>query len=128
MHVGTKVHYKYSFVFHFGRRQDWTNVWPTSGVYRHSVAPFPLRMGVVKSDHENNFIVPDKSVNVELLKISNFLHLTPKHVEKHCEVLHQFCTEWPEGTPVISRKTITLVFLLAKILLSQIYYRRRLPI
>jgi len=77
--------------------QDWTNVWPTSGVFRHSVAPFPLRMGVVKDANENNFVVPDKSVNVELLKISNFLHLTPKHVEKHCEVLHQFCTEWPEG-------------------------------
>jgi len=77
--------------------QDWTNVWPTGATFRYSVAPFPVRMGVVRSSVENKGVVPDKSINVELLKISNFLHLTPAHVEKHCQALQQFCTEWPEG-------------------------------
>lgn len=77
--------------------QDWTNVWPTGAPFRHSVAPFPVRMGVVRSNAENEGVVPDKSINVELLKISNFLHLTPAHIEKHCQALQQFCTEWPEG-------------------------------
>merc|ERR1712168_357534 len=54
-------------------------------------------MGVARNRVENDGVVMDKSVNVELLKISNFLHLTPAHVEKHCQALQQFCTEWPEG-------------------------------
>jgi len=77
--------------------QDWTNVWPTGATFRHSVAPFPLRMGVSANSSENDGISPDKSVNVELLKISNFLHLTPGHVEKHCRALQPFCSDWPEG-------------------------------
>jgi len=77
--------------------QDWTNVWPTGAPFRHSATPFPVRMGVAKNRVENDGVVPDKSINVELIKVSNFLHLTPRHVEKHCQVLQQFCTEWPEG-------------------------------
>lgn len=77
--------------------QDWTNVWSTGATFRHSATPFPVRMGVVRSRIENDNVVPDKSINVELLKVSNFLHLTPHHVENHCEVMKQFCTEWPEG-------------------------------
>jgi len=77
--------------------QDWTNVWPTGATFRHSATPFPVRMGVVRNQKENDNVVPDKAINVELIKVSNFLHLTPSHVEKHCEVLQQFCTEWPEG-------------------------------
>ena len=72
-------------------------MWPTGAPFRHSATPFPVRMGVAKNRVENDGVVPDKSINVELLKVSNFLHLTPRHVEKHCQVLQQFCTEWPEG-------------------------------
>lgn len=36
-----------------------------------------------------------KEGNLELLKIPNFLHLTPVAIKKHCEVLKDFCTEWP---------------------------------
>ncbi|VDP56812.1 unnamed protein product [Heligmosomoides polygyrus] len=33
--------------------------------------------------------------NLELVKIPNFLHLTPAAIEKHCEAIKQFCTEFP---------------------------------
>uniref|UniRef100_A0A8C4LAI8 Mitochondrial ribosomal protein S35 n=1 Tax=Equus asinus TaxID=9793 RepID=A0A8C4LAI8_EQUAS len=36
-----------------------------------------------------------KEGNLELLKIPNFLHLTPVAIKKHCEALKEFCTEWP---------------------------------
>lgn len=36
-----------------------------------------------------------KEGNLELLKIPNFLHLTPVAIKRHCEALKDFCTEWP---------------------------------
>ena len=36
-----------------------------------------------------------KEGNLELLKIPNFLHLTPVAIKKHCEALKDFCIEWP---------------------------------
>lgn len=35
--------------------------------------------------------------NPELLKIPNFLHLSPPAVKKHCDALKKFCTKWPEA-------------------------------
>ena len=40
-------------------------------------------------------VVPSKHGNTELLKIPNFLHLTPPVVKKHCEAIKKFCTPWP---------------------------------
>lgn len=34
---------------------------------------------------------------MELIKIPNFLHLTPVAIKKHCEALKPFCTEWPSA-------------------------------
>lgn len=36
---------------------------------------------------DNDGIPPSKYANAELMKIPNFLHLTPNHVKKHCEAL-----------------------------------------
>lgn len=77
--------------------QDWTNVWPTAASFRHSATPLPVRMGVSRNMGENKGVPMHKSVNVELLKIPNFLHLTPAHIEKHVDAIKQFCTPWPEG-------------------------------
>lgn len=38
---------------------------------------------------------PAKKANAELMKIPNFLHLTPPVIKSQCESLKQFCTEWP---------------------------------
>ncbi|XP_042533508.1 28S ribosomal protein S35, mitochondrial [Dipodomys spectabilis] len=71
--------------------QDWPSVYPVAAPFKPSVVPLPIRMGYpVKKG------VPlVKEGNVELLKIPNFLHLTPVAIKKHCDALKDFCTEWP---------------------------------
>ncbi|XP_028815017.1 small ribosomal subunit protein mS35 [Denticeps clupeoides] len=73
--------------------QDWTAVYPTAAPFKPSAIPLPVRMGYpVKRG-----VPPDKRGNLELIKIPNFLHLTPAAIKKHCEALKDFCTEWPAG-------------------------------
>ncbi|XP_052089106.1 28S ribosomal protein S35, mitochondrial-like isoform X2 [Mytilus californianus] len=77
--------------------QDWTNVWPTAHSFKWSVVPFPVRQGHVKNLAENEGMIPEKYGNLELMKIPNFLHLTPLHIKKQCQALKELCTPWPEG-------------------------------
>ena len=48
------------------------------------------------------------------MKVPNFLHLTPPTIQKHCEELKKFCTEFPPGTKSFTtyyiRTQITLLF------------------
>ena len=67
--------------------QDWTNVWPTNSTFKHSAFPVPVRQGIVKNSLENAGLPPEKYANAELMKIQNFLHLTPLHVKKHCDAI-----------------------------------------
>ncbi|XP_038048900.1 28S ribosomal protein S35, mitochondrial-like [Patiria miniata] len=73
--------------------QDWSNVYPTAAPFKWSAVPLPLRMGYPV----RRGVPPHKYGNAELLKIPNFLHLTPPAIKKHCAALKEFCTEWPEG-------------------------------
>lgn len=75
--------------------QDWTTVWPSAHTFKWSAVPFPVRQGFVERS-EMEGISPGKYANAELMKIPNFLHLTPAHVKKHCEALKEFCNEWPK--------------------------------
>ncbi|XP_014477826.1 PREDICTED: 28S ribosomal protein S35, mitochondrial [Dinoponera quadriceps] len=70
--------------------QDWPSVWPGARTFHPASVPLPLRQGYVEKG-----VPPDKYVNAELMKIPNFLHLTPPAIRRHCEALKQFCTEWP---------------------------------
>uniref|UniRef100_A0A3B3ZRF9 Ribosomal protein S24/S35 mitochondrial conserved domain-containing protein n=1 Tax=Periophthalmus magnuspinnatus TaxID=409849 RepID=A0A3B3ZRF9_9GOBI len=71
--------------------QDWTAVYPSAAPFRPNAVPLPVRMGYpIKGG-----VAPDKKANLELIKIPNFLHLTPAAIKKHCEALKPFCTEWP---------------------------------
>ncbi|XP_061332303.1 small ribosomal subunit protein mS35 [Pezoporus flaviventris] len=73
--------------------QDWTSVYPTAAVFKPASVPLPIRMGYpVKRG-----VPPPKEGNLELLKIPNFLHLTPPAIKKHCAALKDFCTEWPSA-------------------------------
>ncbi|XP_058463604.1 small ribosomal subunit protein mS35 [Malaya genurostris] len=74
--------------------QDWGAVWPGPRSFNPSVVPLPLRQGYVSKKHQ---IPPGKFANAELMKIPNFLHLTPPVIKKQCEALKQFCTPWPKG-------------------------------
>ncbi|XP_047354210.1 28S ribosomal protein S35, mitochondrial [Vespa velutina] len=72
--------------------QDWPSVWSGARSFNPYVVPLPLHQGYVKGKK----IPPGKYGNAELLKIPNFLHLTPPAIKRHCEVLKQFCTSWPK--------------------------------
>lgn len=73
--------------------QDWPSVWPGPRTFHPAVVPLPVRQGYPKK----NEAPLSKYGNAELMKIPNFLHLTPPAIRKHCEALKQFCTEWPVG-------------------------------
>lgn len=67
--------------------QDWTNSWPTQMTFKQNAVPLPLRQGYIKSYCENNGLPPTKYGNTELMKIPNFLHLTPPHIKKQCQAI-----------------------------------------
>ncbi|XP_019871921.2 28S ribosomal protein S35, mitochondrial [Aethina tumida] len=81
--------------------QDWGNVWPGPRSFHPATVPLPLRQGYVEKGAP-----PDKYANAELMKIPNFLHLTPPVIKRQCEALKQFCTPWPEGLDT-EEKTIS---------------------
>ncbi|KAL0103557.1 hypothetical protein PUN28_017668 [Cardiocondyla obscurior] len=72
--------------------QDWPSAWPGARTFHPGSVPLPLRQGYVTKG-----VPPGKYANAELMKIPNFLHLTPPAIQRHCEALKQFCTEWPVG-------------------------------
>ncbi|VDP07538.1 unnamed protein product [Soboliphyme baturini] len=74
--------------------QDWPSVWPTAQSFKESVVPLPVRMGFQKAASKK--AIPSKHANLELMKIPNFLHLTPAAIKRHCEAIKRFCTPWPE--------------------------------
>ncbi|ETN77164.1 hypothetical protein NECAME_03264 [Necator americanus] len=76
-----------------GQLLDWTAVWPAARSFASSVVPLPIRMGT-RPDPEKRAPFK-KQGNLELVKIPNFLHLTPTAIEKHCEAIRKFCTEFP---------------------------------
>lgn len=75
--------------------QDWGNVWTGPRSFHPSTVPLPLRQGYREPQEQKP--TPDKFANTELMKIPNFLHLTPPVVERQCEALKKFCTPWPAG-------------------------------
>jgi len=72
--------------------QDWNSVWPAARSFHPAVVPLPVRQGVRKM---KNQVMPSKYANAELMKIPNFLHLTPPVIKKHCSALRKFCTPFP---------------------------------
>nr|CAG4649490.1 EOG090X09BG [Scapholeberis mucronata]SVE93732.1 EOG090X09BG [Scapholeberis mucronata] len=72
--------------------QDWPSVWPVARVFHPASVPLPLHQGWV----EPGVTPPGKFANAELMKIPNFLHLTPPAIKRQCEALKKFCTEWPK--------------------------------
>ena len=64
---------------------DWSSVWPVARSFAPSVVPLPIRMGFQKQYWTRP--PPAKFANLELVKIPNFLHLTPATIRKHCQAL-----------------------------------------
>ncbi|XP_068627287.1 small ribosomal subunit protein mS35 [Battus philenor] len=72
--------------------QNWGNVWPGPKTFHPSSVPLPIRQGYVPKGQAP----PGKKGNAELMKIPNFLHLTPPVVKSQCEAIKKYCTEWPK--------------------------------
>lgn len=60
--------------------QDWGNVWPGPKTFHPASVPLPLRQGFVPKGQAP----PGKFGNAELMKIPNFLHLTPPVIKRQC--------------------------------------------
>lgn len=73
--------------------QDWGAVWPGPRSFHPATVPLPVRQGFVPP-HKST---PGKFANAELMKIPNFLHLTPPVISKQCEALKKFCTPFPKA-------------------------------
>ncbi|PSN41420.1 28S ribosomal protein S35 [Blattella germanica] len=56
--------------------QDWSNVWPGTRVFHPASVPLPIRQG-----YNPKGAPPGKFGNAELMKIPNFLHLTPNAIK-----------------------------------------------
>ena len=63
--------------------QDWGSVWPVARTFHPASVPLPVRMGYPLKKQAPL----GKFVNTELMKIPNFLHLTPPVVERQCEAI-----------------------------------------
>ncbi|CAK1592327.1 unnamed protein product [Parnassius mnemosyne] len=72
--------------------QNWGNVWPGPKTFHPSSVPLPIRQGYVPKGQAP----PGKKANAELMKIPNFLHLTPPVIKTQCEAIKKYCTEWPK--------------------------------
>ena len=72
--------------------QDWGSVWPGPRTFHPASVPLPVRQG-----YNEKGAPPGKFGNAELMKIPNFLHLTPPVIKRQCEALKRFCTAWPQG-------------------------------
>eukprot|EP00088_Acartia_fossae_P036525 TRINITY_DN37745_c0_g1_i1.p1 TRINITY_DN37745_c0_g1~~TRINITY_DN37745_c0_g1_i1.p1 ORF type:complete len:340 (-),score=49.48 TRINITY_DN37745_c0_g1_i1:39-1058(-) len=73
---------------------DWGSIWPAARTFHPAVVPLPVRQGIIQIKKQ---VVPSKYANTELMKIPNFLHLTPPVIKKHCGALRKFCSAWPVG-------------------------------
>lgn len=82
--------------------QWWGSVWPAARTFHPATVPLPVRQGVVQTKAQ---VVPSKWANAELMKIPNFLHLTPPVIKRHCAALSRFCTAWPQGLETEEEQT-----------------------
>lgn len=73
---------------------DWSNFYEAANSYNAYIMPMEVRMGRETPKKVVKTPMLDWG-NVELLKIPNFLHLTPPAIKKHCEALKEYCSPWP---------------------------------
>ena len=67
--------------------QSWGSDCSTPGTFHPATVPLQT----------TDQVVPSKYANAELMKIPNFLHLTPPVISTHYSAISKFCTAWPKG-------------------------------
>uniref|UniRef100_A0A8R1HW53 MRP-S28 domain-containing protein n=1 Tax=Caenorhabditis japonica TaxID=281687 RepID=A0A8R1HW53_CAEJA len=89
--------------------QKWSDVWPAARTFAASVVPLPVRMGSRPNTEKRAPF--KKEGNLELVKIPNFLHLTPAAIQQHCEAIKKFCTPFPPellNTPELAKTELPI--------------------
>ncbi|XP_074613142.1 small ribosomal subunit protein mS35-like isoform X2 [Acropora palmata] len=81
---------------------EWSSVYSGAKPYHPAVVPVFFRMGRPKHN-KPGYALPMRALgNLELMKIPNFLHISPPAVEKHCTALQYLCNEWPHSLDLSS--------------------------
>jgi len=80
-------------------KNSWKDQWPCASPIKSSTLPINLHQGYIsKEELKKGKTPPNMYGNLELMKISNFLHLTWDHIKSHCEILkREFCTYLPKN-------------------------------
>eukprot|EP00800_Vazella_pourtalesii_P001857 TRINITY_DN11732_c0_g2_i1.p1 TRINITY_DN11732_c0_g2~~TRINITY_DN11732_c0_g2_i1.p1 ORF type:complete len:253 (+),score=39.14 TRINITY_DN11732_c0_g2_i1:220-978(+) len=88
---------------------DWSDVYPTEKPLDPHLIGLPIRAGGHKIRKE---LPPLAEGNPVFWETTNFFHLTPPAIQKHCEALKHLCTEWPSDLPYCPIEVETVDFLL----------------
>ncbi|KAK3730940.1 hypothetical protein QZH41_008832 [Actinostola sp. cb2023] len=73
---------------------DWPSVFPGAQTFNPSVIPVFLRMGRPK--HNRIDKMPNRTMgNIELMKVTNFFHLSPPAIQRQCDAIKHLCKPWP---------------------------------
>ena len=74
---------------------DWPSLWPTAQTFDPNRVPLPIYQGApfVQKTWRTRM---DRWQNSELIKIPNFLHLTPEAIKRQTDAIRKFCTKWPK--------------------------------
>lgn len=91
---------------------DWPSVFSVAKSFNPATVPLPVRMGRIRPNRLGD-IPPASPGNIELLKIPNFLHLTPPAIQRHCEALKVYCTPWPSNLKGKQIRIVTNTYIYA---------------
>lgn len=73
---------------------DWPSIWPTAQTFDPNRVPLPVYQGAHKARGKFHTRM-NRWQNSELIKIPNFLHLTPAAIKRQTDAIKKFCTKWP---------------------------------
>lgn len=74
---------------------DWPSLWPTAQTFDPNRVPLPIYQGAGQAQ-KKWMTRMNRWQNSELIKIPNFLHLTPEAIKRQTDAIRKFCTKWPK--------------------------------
>lgn len=74
---------------------DWPSTWSTAQTFDPNRVPLPVYQGAHRTGGQFRTRM-NRWQNSELIKVANFLHLTPQAIKRHTDAIKKFCTKWPK--------------------------------